>query len=317
VIRLTEFLFGMLPLDPSGRRAVDETLADWRHEADAARTMAGRVRTACAGAVSVVSVVSRVTLFAVARPATSWLCAAALLLGITLSLAMIEVTVFPTVARPVPPALALELRLLLLPMALAVCLPLAVLTPPFIGRHLGSAAPVCLLLMLASVGNLGWLLPDANQAFRQRVVGHHNPAQAGFDQPTSLPRGYNELSVAALLDRSRWSGDADAQKALNSRAVLLLMLPVCLLVGHQARRLAHMRSWRLAGLVIAWGTTAMGWATAYPMAGIVREILALPAAFDGYAVWLMPTVCLAAATLFSALAGRINPSTDSARVVTP
>ena len=61
--RVVEFLVDMLPLDPPGRRAVDETLADWRHEAGEARTMAGRVaattRGSAAVAVAVLSVTAR------------------------------------------------------------------------------------------------------------------------------------------------------------------------------------------------------------------------------------------------------------------
>lgn len=55
-----EFLVAMLPLDASGRRAVDETLADWRHEAAEARTLAAHVVTAVRGAAAVAVTVAAV-----------------------------------------------------------------------------------------------------------------------------------------------------------------------------------------------------------------------------------------------------------------
>jgi len=61
VRRLVEFLVGMLPLDAAGRRAVDETMADWKHEAQRASTMTSRAAISLRSALAVVATLARLT----------------------------------------------------------------------------------------------------------------------------------------------------------------------------------------------------------------------------------------------------------------
>lgn len=308
---LIAFIVELLPLDASGRRAMDETLADWKHEATAAATPLHRTRAGAHGVVAVCGVLGRVVIADLGRPATYGVCAGVLALAVGFSLVMIQLMVLPSVVRPIPAELVVPLLISLLPMALTACVPLALLTPPFAQRPGGSMGALCLLIGLLSIGNLGWLTPHSNQWFREAVVAHNNPPTPGFQPPDTLPRGHAELTVPELVRLAQQSGYGDRLRAvqtLSTRAVLLVMIPVSLIVGAQARRFTRARGQRYGGAVIAWGIVAIAWATATMGSGAIRTVLAAELLrtyhLQTYRLWLVPIACVAGAVVLALLARR-------------
>lgn len=309
--RLVAFLVELLPLDATGRRAVDETLADWTHEASTATTAVARVRAGALGVAGVGEVVARVAIADLGRSATYRACGGVLALAILQGLPVMLASALAVqlTARAMPASLAATLAILLLPMALAVSVPLALLTPPYARQASRPAVAVCLLLALFAIANLGWITPHTNQVFREATARHNNQSPPGFQQP----RGLAELTAPELLALARndgYQGQA-AMRVLHQRLVLIVMLPVCLVMGEQARRYARARG-RRSGATIAWAVTAGVWAVVTLGSPVLAMLLATPyeiAVPRQYQMWLLPFVSLAAASLLAHRARRFEQPT--------
>ena len=178
--RLVEFLVAMLPLDEAGRRAVDETLADWRHEAGEATTIdrrdlcrAPKHRRSGARPRNAHDArdLGRWQTFRLAG-STMWcgigdhLCSSRLADGrLRWRLVESEHTAFrndgPAGHAVTPGAGRVD----------AVSL----LTPPASRAGNRSMLGAGLLLAVFSLVNLGWATPNANQHFREATFAILNP----------------------------------------------------------------------------------------------------------------------------------------------
>jgi len=320
--RVVEFVVAMLPLDASGRRAVDETLADWRHEASEAQTGASRLATAVRGFLAVVVAVSSV----VARDLTSL--QTLRIVGVVAGSACLMATGFTyrnferyaaeIAELGVADANLVGLWASMLPAASSFCVYLALLAPPVRRVTTRSLMGPCLVLMVMSAVNLGWVTPAATQWFRQANVdiyrqwappapsqppgGHegrpYGPS-AGADGSRHMPRGIAEFTVFELVREVRSTG-ARAQEAtmnLSSRATVLAMVPICLLLGVHARRLGAARRWKVGSGLLAWVTFISGAVIAVFAALAGAELfrgqlsIGFYEARTQFSVWLVPVVC--------------------------
>jgi hypothetical protein len=296
VRRVIASVVDILPLDTRGRRAVDETLADWKHEAGEARTIAGRlvagVRGAAAVAVAVTSVAVRDVTSAETFGIVGLVAGSALLMGIGLTYRSFEDHAGYLAARGLTDAPLLGMWSAMLPQTVSLCIPLTLLAPPVRRAATRSLIGPCVILMALSAANLGWIGPQAHQWLRQTtfdLLQRHDGA-ANFGTPR-LPRGSAEYTAVDLV-RHHHAGGARAQRAatdLNRRGAMLVMVPVCLVLGVQARRLGTARRWRAGAGLLAWSAFAIGYIVATLIAILTADSLRL------FSLWLAPLVCAAIA----------------------
>ncbi|HEV8397178.1 MAG TPA: LptF/LptG family permease [Vicinamibacterales bacterium] len=151
----------------------------------------------------------------------------------------------------------------------------------------------------AMFANLGWVTPDANQAFRETVLAHHVP-------PVPVPvRGDGELRLGDLRDRLRQARDgAREQEARNLETLYYrkwAMSATPLAMVGLIVALAFRRPWTRAGLIaMACGVYAGQYAlllVTFPLAdaGMARPIVL---------EWAGNTVYAAAAVLITSLRWR-------------
>ncbi len=319
--RAVEFLVDMLPLDAAGQRAVDETMADWRHEEGEARSSFERVCVAFRGvwslAVALAYAIGRDLFSAATARTCMWCLALAAAFGVVMPFAWI----FTGPWRPLPIGLRFEMLGLLAPWAITTTLPLALLALTSIGRRT-SVVTACVWLCVLSFVTLGWVLPETNQAFRERAALHNNPQPRGRIPP-ELPRGEAELSLPVLLSRAgedTWLGGR-AWTHLQARWMLTALLPVCLLAGAQAARLARARRWRTGGLLVS-GAAVVAAYGLYAIAAVSATRLLRSGSYvtfaellTTYRFWLLPGVIILASLLFASAARRAERRVVSA--VTP
>jgi hypothetical protein len=230
--RLVSALVDLLPLAPDGRRAMDETLADWDHEVAEAESAGVRAKVQLLGAIGTGVAVVRVIAPDLGSP-IAWgrviaLMAVAKLLAVALLWATATGSRFGS-----------EMMLLLVPSAVAMTLPVTVLLPvvPVGGRGIVGS---CLIVTLAAGLNVFWLTPEANQRFRQAAV-QQEYASRGQVFTGRLRPGYAELTVGELARTAgRFTGELSqiAIRQLSNRVALAVLVPVCFLLGIHARRWA-------------------------------------------------------------------------------
>ena len=201
--RLLTWLIGGLPFGPRSRRAIDETLADWTHEADTAPTAARRALVSLQGMLSIGRVVS----IAVVREAVdlSWchglgrrcgvVAVIALLLAFTSSVPMMD--------GPGPQALVIG--------ALGVPLLLLAMLPPavfliFAWRPVSRTVPTlgaAALLAVAVLALAGWLVPLSGEAINALLRGSVDLTIDSSSTPPLTPR-------EAVMAVTGWAGLAGA-----------------------------------------------------------------------------------------------------------
>jgi len=303
--RLVEFIVAMLPLDVIGRRALDETFADWRHEEALARSAFVRARVAIGGLSASVSVVARGAVADFGRADTYRVGLGTV--GVSLLLAAVLIVSQPGFLLAWPGAVSWTqgavLRLYLLPMTLAVTLPLAALAPPYSRRGAPSLMGLALALTVLSGAILGWILPKSNQAFRESVA---SIAVARGDAMV-LQRGVPELSAPELVTLARrHPDDWRVWQVLNTRAAHVLAVPICLLLGAQARRLARARGWRSGGRLIAWAVSVVCWGGALAGSATVHQTAeaSATAALRALVMWSLPVTLALAAIILAGVASR-------------
>lgn len=183
-----------------------------------------------------------------------------------------------------------KLGLCLLPQSLAFSLPLAALTPPLPRRHPSSVLGIGLLLIACAMVNLGWVLPKGIQEFRRHVRSEFAATGKSVVFPQTASRVL-EMSVGELARVAR-SGETptaeSAARILSGRASLLVVAPVFLLVGWQAKRFAMDRGWRLPGGIFAW-SIAVG---AYVIGGLVGRLLPWQLTVSFIQPWLLIAAAL-------------------------
>jgi hypothetical protein len=317
-----EFLVAMLPLDVSGRRAVDETLADWRHEAAEAQTVVGRVAAGVRGLTAVVVAVTVVAARDVASADTfriaGAVAGAAVLMGIGFSYRRFEVQAALLAERGLNDASLFVMWASMLLPAISLCIPLALLAPPVRQVATRSLIGPCVVLTAISAFNLGWMTPHANQWFRETTWAIFRPAVPEPHVPRSLARGLAEYTVADLV-REVGQGGAQSRRAagqLNSRAVLLAMVPVCLILGVQARRLGIARRWRFGAGLLAWVTLSAGWFVGIVGGSVVVNLLVGQSEFLVLLrPWAVPFVCSSIALAIAWLAQQATSRQDDGQPI--
>lgn len=229
----------LIPND-CGRRALDETIADWRKERSSAASGFDRivvdVRTA-AGILRVFLLVAREGLVR----GEVW---RFLVCTIFAAAALAAVQVIPSAATA-SGATVLEI-LSLFPVAMVVS---GVVTGAF-GFGLKKdrpfpGLPLILAAVLLMVLSVGFLVPELNQYYREAVFAR----LADSDAAAALPRGTSETSVVELvrLATTNEGGSLPARRALEHHLAVIIAAPTMLLLGAALRgRISTRRKWRTA-----------------------------------------------------------------------
>jgi hypothetical protein len=306
---LTQFLAAMLPLDAGSRRALDETFADWRHEEALATSPSAGVRAVIGGLWGAAVVVARSAMVDLGRSSTYRIGLGTI--GVSLLLSAVIVMRFLWLPwERVSIAESAVLFLYLLPMGLPVALPLAALAPPFSRRSASSLMGLAVALTLFSVTTLGWISPKTNQAFRESVAATF-VARGDSVVPG---RGLAELSASELVTLARSQpDDGRIFHVLNTRAAYVVAVPMCLLLGAQARRVASARDWRSGGRLIAWAVALGSWGCAFAGSMIVYRTVgpSADAASRAWVMWSIPASLALSAIILAWLASREEQRPDS------
>ena len=243
---------GPVPLDERTSRALDETLADWRYEAAHAESRRARLAAAVQGtggiaAVFIRAAIDDLTHWPAWRGALSALMLAAIL-GL-ISASFWAVSLVPA-DYPAPASEVAKLATLLMPTAISICLPLALLARPLAAMGVAPAKGVlggCALLALFAAFNVGWLSPVSNQVYRGAAFSAYWPNDPAPDEYDIWPpRGPAELTALELTDAIRFDALNVVRlwRQLHTRLALIAFVPVSLLLGIQIRRLLIQRGWR-------------------------------------------------------------------------
>jgi hypothetical protein len=183
-----------LPFEARSRCAIDETLADWAHEAQEAPTRGRRTRTNVQGILSIARVVS----IAVVREAVDpgWCRELARRWGLV---AAVVVLLALATAAPMVDAFAagtLALAVLSVPLVLLAVLPPAIFLM-FAWRPVSRAVPTagtaCFLAVVV-LALAGWLVPLSSDLLND-VIRRSLGAAIGSDYPPPLSRSEAWLAV--------------------------------------------------------------------------------------------------------------------------
>lgn len=243
--RIVEWFLTVLPVAASGRRVFDETLADWRREADAAPTNPRRVVVELQG----LGAVARGLLHVSVRESTSREGVATLARLVAWSVATVmfsialnwnqslavqgdRVAIGPAAVALGSVAWLVALTPLLAYVS-AACVRGNAPAPPRLGPALVMGAVMVLVM--------GWGLPAANQAYRELVFAMFTPGEA-------LPPGIGERSLGELFGLLSTGSSARALSELHHRLFWVIAVPVMLVSGMTTRCLAGWR--RAAGTVL-------------------------------------------------------------------
>ena len=253
----------LLTFDAFGRRVIDETFADWRHEAGAATGMPARICAHLRGLVALGRAVPRVFVHEL-RVSETWAVMASVF-GVAFILAVLwsGLSLPGLLSRNAGlEQQALDLWLLLVPQYFFISLLLAVLSPPFVRRTSGVALAPMLLLTLVMASALQWGIPDVLQQFRVTVwrsaveqLGPPTSPTEALERTIPPSRGLNELSLTELVNRARSADESPGRGArgqLAMRSALVALLPALWLLGVQTRRLADHWRWRAGRWALAW-----------------------------------------------------------------
>jgi hypothetical protein len=250
-----------LPLSARDRRALDETLTDWTFEREAAPA-ARRWFVDLRWAFAVTLVLGRIGLGAMWQPRTwmpvLWAVLLAAAASGVMSWHLFRRTAERLSADGLPESTVVLLALSLLPSSFGILFgPMLAIVGA--GRRPQSAVlgPMFAALVVA-VLLLGWITPESNQWFRQRI----SDATATRAEPPSrsrlmMHRGIGEWRVQELVANA-FSTDAAFAKAardqLGARSGLLAWMAACWWLGVSASGWrGHRRwlNWRVVAAAIA------------------------------------------------------------------
>jgi hypothetical protein len=246
-----------------GRRAIEETLADWRKE----RGRADSIVRVCAIDARGLLALNRVLAGMVLKDMATGQLWRMLFLTIVVSAAASLVMIVPYLAGlPASSATpnSLLAALMLVPNGLASVMPLMLSLG--LGLRRDRPAPVMgivVVTMAFLVVMFGWGVPMANQAFRELV----SSSFWDWTVPPPVP-GLAELTLPGLVDVVRHGNLIDglnALRVLNVRTSLVVAAPVVFFLGLAIRNLLRNRYWRLAqalGPLVTIGLTMLGTAVA-------------------------------------------------------
>ena len=157
--RIIAWCVGGLPFEPASRRAIDETLADWDHERQEARTRGRRARAGVQGILSIARAVSLSVIRETVDP--GWRRGLGRRWGLVAA-----VVALLALATAAPMVDALEARALIVAVVSVPLVLLAVLPPAIflmfawrpVSRAVPTAGTAC-FLAIAVLALAGWLVP--------------------------------------------------------------------------------------------------------------------------------------------------------------
>jgi hypothetical protein len=232
-----------LRFEARGRRAIDETLADWKHEDDRSGTLARRLWRSVCGCASLFRVLAGLTVQETVTMPIGWLMGRLTLFVLAPSILLVLPAV-RAVALSGPHALFI-LTPLLLPQVVVVMLPLgfffSVAWPPR-GRPIPVLGVMLCSFVLALI-TTNWAVPSGSQAYREMSF-------ALFGGSGTLARGNLELSLLELAYRAYnegWDGPVSAHLFLRTGLVVLCPAMVLLMIG--LSRLSRRQQWIWFGAV--------------------------------------------------------------------
>ena len=263
MIRLVESCVRDLPLHVVARRAVDETMADWRHEVAEARHPFGRLAAGGRGLLAVAVVLGR----AAASETLTWAAwrTAATMVVISAALTAANVTLGPRTEAG-PPVLTFYG---IVPAAMPLFMLILCAAPPV--RRSQTTALVGASVVMGAVVFLlvAWLVPLASQA--QANVARSWLAGQGVILPAHTPDVW-ELplpAVARVALEAGWdSGPAVIR--INTIVALSVMPPLFVWLGLAARRLSTALRYPRLGypLAVACGVSVFAVAEALMRASV-------------------------------------------------
>lgn len=196
---IVEVLLRALPLDARGRRAIDETLVDWSVEGNGR----GVVKRSFIGARAMVALLRVVSLIAIREtPSAPYgrllFFTLALTSGLCLVTDLPNVQVFPAESRP---ALWISYAAANLTLMFPAALFLTVLSAR---RARGvSALGLAVVSVTAMLLVTGWLLPNANDHFRETANrGFAARTASGDPRMRVVGRGAPEMTLPALIQET-------------------------------------------------------------------------------------------------------------------
>lgn len=233
--RFVEFVLGALSLDDRGRRAVDETLLDWEHEAAVARSLLGRMVCDLRAAASMIRVLALISIADIARLPRS---PVLLRIGLWLVVPFVVMTAwtdrsgFPLTYVTLVAMAFCSWVLLSMPVALFLSAsPQTRLPQPFLGLAFAS-----LVIMAITAG---WLQPALNHEFREQVY-----ESRGGQGKLVLERGFSELTLRELLSVRRdddLRARAHRLQLANLKLALIAACPGFVFLASQVSTLSRWR----------------------------------------------------------------------------
>lgn len=235
---VTRWCLSVLPVDGSGRRVFDETLADWRSE----RASAAGPWTAFAVSLRAIAAVFRSVMLISQRELSSRQGAAPLLRLAVWSLVCALLVVAFNWNRSIAvegTQVPIGLTAVWLGAAswVVAFMPLLAFMSAASGRRSASLPPrlgpsvVAGVVMLAA---MGWALPAAGQAWRE-ILFELTGGQG------AIPPGIQERSMIELVGLLTTREFTSAASALNLRLVYIVAVPLLLVLGLTARSLSGRR----------------------------------------------------------------------------
>jgi hypothetical protein len=265
-------LLDLLVPDERDRRAIDETLADWREEREQ-ETGPGRLMADARGLLACARVLAASAIMPFRQGDLwryfFWTLASSVALGGFMTMSWALETSIP--AR-------LSLWLALLPGALTFTVGL---TAAFgFGLRPGQKLPVLAAIaggFACVVALAGWLAPESNQYFRETAAMTLNP---GAPAP---PRGLAEHRLPSVL-AGLWSEDPRAQllasRELTRKAAYVLLWLALIALGESIRRrLADRLPWKVTQAVSGFGALAVAFGTIW---AFVPLLVSLPGSWTVY-----------------------------------
>jgi hypothetical protein len=226
-------LSGLLISDECGHRALEETLADWREErarAESAFARGGADMRALAGVMRVCAMTAGAGLVR----ADVWRCFAwTMFAGASAAAAM----AFVNTAHL---TFAASEMLLLVPGGMVVLSGFA--------AAFGLGLPGNRRMPVTTAGLAGYIVPKANEIFRQQVFERLIDAETRWARPTHLVTGIPEQNAAEILRKIQMTSDraGAARRALLQRLAWTLSPVALLLLGAAIRaRFSEARPWRM------------------------------------------------------------------------
>jgi hypothetical protein len=237
---LVEITIGTM-LDARARRAIEETLLDWSHEAQRARGLPARALCHARAMLGLARVIASTVLYQVPQLLTStvWFRAA---LWLVASFLFFQIWFRPQLPGGVTAPAHVVLSLLLFPAWLlgfgAVALFLAAAWQPRRDRAKTPFLGLAAVSLAVAFVNAGWVMPAANQEFREMAFELH-----GGKGP--LPRGLAELTLPELFAMDSLRKRTD----LSRRLAFVAACPVLVILAGQLHGVRRRYCWLAVAIV--------------------------------------------------------------------